>query len=127
MAAAGISTVGSKVTILGLTFKEDCPDLRNSKVPDIIRELRQYGCDIQVHDSWCDPIEAAEEYGLELTPQEKLHQASAIILAVAHKSYRDWTPEEWRQLLLPSGVIADVKNIVPARAMEQAGYLVWRL
>jgi UDP-N-acetyl-D-glucosamine/UDP-N-acetyl-D-galactosamine dehydrogenase len=127
MAAAGIGAMGSKVTILGLTFKEDCPDLRNSKVPDIIHELRQYGCDIQVHDPRCDPQEAKKEFGLQLTPQENLGQASVLILAVAHKLYRDWTSKEWIKLLLPQGVVTDVKNIVPVQQLKESGYRVWKL
>ena len=96
-------------------------------MPDIISELVQFGCDIQVYDPWCDPKEAVEEYGVELIPQEELEQASAIILAVAHRTYRDWSPEKWLKLLIPKGIVADVKNAVPFRELEKAGHLVWRL
>lgn len=127
MAAAGIGIVGSKVTILGLAFKEDCPDLRNSRIPDVIAELHQYGCEIQVHDPFCDPGEAAEEYGVELIPLEELQKAFALILAVAHRSYLEWSFDTWLQLLHSGGIVTDVKNAVPLLEMEQAGHSVWRL
>ena len=127
MASAGIGTVGKQVIVLGLTFKEDCADLRNSQVPDIIMELRSYGCEVLVHDPFCDPEEAQEEFGIQLTPNENLPRASAVILAVAHKMYRDWIPQEWLKLLLTQGVVTDVKNVVPAKQLEESGYLVWKL
>ena len=127
MAAAGIGTVNSLVTVLGLTFKEDCPDLRNSQVPDIINELKQYGCSIQVHDPCCEAGEALEEYGVELTPQDHLKQASAVIIAVAHSTYRSWTMIDWKKILLPHGIVADVKNTVDISQLVQAGHRVWKL
>ena len=66
MAKIGIGAVGAHVLVLGLTFKEDCPDLRNSRVPDILRELKAYGCEVLVHDPYCDPKEAKMEYGVDL-------------------------------------------------------------
>jgi UDP-N-acetyl-D-glucosamine/UDP-N-acetyl-D-galactosamine dehydrogenase len=127
MVSAGIEIVGSKVTILGLAFKEDCPDLRNSRIPDIIAELHQYGCETQVHDPYCDSGEAAEEYGVQLIPLEELQKAFALILAVRHKSFMEWSPDTWLQLLHSGGIVADVKNAVPLLELEQAGHSVWRL
>jgi UDP-N-acetyl-D-glucosamine/UDP-N-acetyl-D-galactosamine dehydrogenase len=127
MAKEGLSMKNAIVTIFGITFKENCSDIRNSRVPDIITELLQYGCEIQVHDPWCDPKEAEKEYGVNLTVQEKLRQSSAIIIAVAHEIYREWTPKEWMSFLIPKGVITDVKNIVPVREIEQRGHKIWRL
>jgi UDP-N-acetyl-D-galactosamine dehydrogenase len=127
MASAGIGTVGKQVIVLGLTFKENCSDIRNSQVPDIIMELRSYGCEVLVHDPFCDPEEAQEEFGIQLTPNENLPRASAVILAVAHKMYRDWIPQEWLKLLLTQGVVTDVKNVVPAKQLEESGHLVWKL
>ena len=127
MATAGIGAVGSKVAILGLTFKEDCPDLRNSRVPDIVTELRAYGCEVLVHDPFCDPSETLEEYGITITLHENLPRVSALILAVAHKMYKEWTPQEWIEHLLPQGVVIDVKNLVPLKQLEESGYRVWKL
>jgi UDP-N-acetyl-D-glucosamine/UDP-N-acetyl-D-galactosamine dehydrogenase len=127
MASVRIENVGSKVIILGLAFKEDCPDLRNSQVPNIIMELGSYGCEVLVHDPFCDPVEALENYGIKLTPLEKLPQSSALILAVAHKIYREWSTEKWLELLLPQGVVTDVKNIVPVKQLQKSGHRVWKL
>lgn len=127
MVSSDICVLGAKVTVLGLTFKEDCPDLRNSKVPDILRELKGYGCTIQVHDPFCDANEALREYDVALCQLEKLEPASAVILAVAHGIYKKWSLEQWQILLLPQGVVTDVKSAAPSRELENAGYLVWKL
>ena len=76
------------MTVLGLTFKEDCPDLRNSKVIDIIRELQDYGITVQVHDPHGDAAEALHEYGVTLVPFAELQPAAAVVVAVAHQEYR---------------------------------------
>ena len=127
MATAGIESVGATVTVLGLTFKEDCPDLRNSKVPDILSVLKGYGCTVQVHDPNCDANEALREYDVVLCQLEKLEPASAVILAVAHGIYKKWSLEQWQILLLPQGVVTDVKSVAPSRELENAGHLVWKL
>jgi UDP-N-acetyl-D-glucosamine/UDP-N-acetyl-D-galactosamine dehydrogenase len=119
--------VAPTVTVLGLTFKENCPDLRNSRVPDIISELEQFGCRVQVHDPLCDKEEAQQEYGVSLFDESALQPAHAVVLAVAHRPYREWTLEGWQQLLLPGGIVTDVKSAVPAKELEQSGYPVWRL
>mgnify|MGYP003315646052 CR=1 FL=1 len=90
LARAGIGAVGAKILVLGLTFKEDCPDLRNSRVPDIIHELKNYGCEVLVHDPYCDPEEANAECDVELVHTlENVRQVSAMILAVAHQLYKE--------------------------------------
>jgi UDP-N-acetyl-D-glucosamine/UDP-N-acetyl-D-galactosamine dehydrogenase len=127
MAAAGIGAVGSKVTILGLTFKEDCPDLRNSRVPDIIAELRAYGCEVFVHDPFCDPSEALEEYGVELVPLNMVSPANAIVMAVAHKPYREWSLTNWLERLQAGGIVMDVKGIAPRKQLSREGVRVCRL
>ena len=93
MAKMGIGAVGARVLVLGLTFKEDCPDLRNSRVPDILRELKAYGCEVLVHDPYCDPKEAKMEYGVDLIKKvNEIALVSAIVLAVAHKPFKEWSP-----------------------------------
>jgi UDP-N-acetyl-D-glucosamine/UDP-N-acetyl-D-galactosamine dehydrogenase len=127
LASAGIGAVGAKVTVLGLTFKEDCPDLRNSRVGDILTELSSYGCKIQVHDPFCSKEEALEIYGFSLCDDKNLKPAHAVVLAVAHQPYRKWLPEHWISLLVPGGVVIDVNNITPANKLQSAGHLVWKL
>ena len=87
--AAGKQVRGAKVAILGITFKEDVPDLRNTKVVDIIKELRDYGVDVLVSDPFADPAEAQAYYGVELQPLETVRGVDAVILAVMHKVYKE--------------------------------------
>ena len=127
LAQVGKGAVGAKVLVLGLTFKEDCPDLRNSRVPDIIAELKAYGGDVYVHDPFCDAVEAREEYGVVLTDLKNIPAADAVVLAVAHRPYRTWALQEWRNLLSENAVVVDVKGSAPRLELEEAGVRVWRL
>jgi UDP-N-acetyl-D-galactosamine dehydrogenase len=126
MVRAGSSIKGAKVNVLGLTFKEDCPDLRNSKVLDIIHELESYGIDVNVHDPVADPVEAQSAYGLSLAPWELMERADAIILAVSHNNYRTMGAEHIADKLRPGGVVADVKSIFNSIDFPQSG-AYWRL
>jgi len=127
MIHAGHSVFGNRVTVLGLTFKEDCPDLRNSKVIDIIRELEDYGIKVQVCDPCADPEEAASEYGVELRPAAELLPASAVVVAVAHEVFRKWSAMDIARLMVTNPVLVDVKGIFDYQAMRAAGIRVWRL
>ena len=127
LAQNGKGAVGAKVLVLGLTFKEDCPDLRNSRVPDIIAELTRYGCEVFVHDPFCDVVEAREEYGVVLTDLKNIPAADAVVLAVAHRPFRTWAPQEWQNLLSANAVVVDVKGSAPRLELEEAGVRVWRL
>ncbi|HEY5973826.1 MAG TPA: nucleotide sugar dehydrogenase [Geobacteraceae bacterium] len=127
MIHAGHSILGSRVTVLGLTFKEDCPDLRNSKVVDIIRELQEYGIDLQVHDPLADPAEARHEYGVELIPMDRLQPAAAVVVAVSHRLYRDMSQAELCRLFGEKPVLIDVKGIFSPSYMEGQGIRFWRL
>jgi UDP-N-acetyl-D-glucosamine/UDP-N-acetyl-D-galactosamine dehydrogenase len=125
---AGHTVLGSKVTVLGLTFKEDCPDLRNSRVIDIIRELESFGIEVQVSDPLADPCEAREEYGVTLTPFHKLKPSSALILAVAHKDYRELPLPALKKLLdKKNAVLVDVKSVYDPETVTKAGLRLWRL
>jgi UDP-N-acetyl-D-galactosamine dehydrogenase len=118
---------GAKVIVLGLTFKENCPDLRNSKVADVIRELKDLGCDISVHDPIADSGDAEEHYGVTLTPWKELPQADALVAAVPHKSF---LTQPLRDLLSPlkkNGVFIDVKSAFDRSAITAAGFRMWRL
>ncbi|MDX2463109.1 MAG: nucleotide sugar dehydrogenase [Porticoccus sp.] len=123
----GHAVNGANVVVLGLTFKEDCPDLRNSKVEDIITELREYQCNVIVHDPMADPEEAVEEYGVTLTPWAKLENASAVILAVAHNHYRQLQPSELQKIMANDSVLIDVKSLLDRDAFANSKADIWRL
>jgi len=126
MIHAGQNILGSTVTVLGLTFKEDCPDIRNSKVIDIIRELQDYGITVQVHDPLADPAEVQHEYGLNLAPFDHLQPASAVVVAVAHRQYRNMSVPDIKALMNGS-VLVDVKGMLNPEEMATLGIRFWRL
>jgi len=115
------------VTVLGLTFKENCPDLRNSKVIDVIRELESYGVNVQVHDPVAEASEAMHEYGVKLVSWADLAPAGGIVAAVSHKELTALTPAQIGEKLLPGGVYTDVKCVANAAALTELGFGVWRL
>ena len=127
MIASGTSIKGAKVNVLGLTFKENCADLRNSKVVDIIHELKSYGAEVCVHDPEADASEAMHEYGVTLVPWDELPRADAIVAAVAHRSYQALSPEEVQRKLVKGGCFVDVKAGFDQAALAAAGLRVWRL
>ncbi len=127
MIRAGHNICNSTVTVLGLTFKEDCPDLRNSKVVDIIRELQDYGINVQVHDPLADPVEAKHEYGISLVAMEKLKPAAAVVAAVAHRSYRAMSIDTLNRLMDKNPVLIDVKCIFNPETLRKNGVRLWRL
>jgi UDP-N-acetyl-D-galactosamine dehydrogenase len=127
MIRAGSTIKNARVTVLGLTFKENCADLRNSKVADIIDELKSYGISVCVHDPEADPAEAQQIYGLPLTDWSALPTADAVIAAVAHRSYQRLSTAELSAKLRPGGCFIDVKACFDAAALQAAGLNVWRL
>ncbi|WP_079419821.1 nucleotide sugar dehydrogenase [Thiomonas intermedia] len=127
MSQAGLPIKGSDVIVLGLTFKEDCPDLRNSKVIDVIRELASYGVNVLVHDPIADAGEAMHEYGVQLTPWAELPRAQAVVAAVAHQAYQEMSVQQTLDKLQPSGIFMDIKCQYDAAALESQGAKVWRL
>ncbi len=127
MIKAGIRVDGARVGILGLTFKENCRDIRNTRVLDIIYELRDYGIEPEVHDPLADPLLAEELYGLRLYPDPP-RGLDAVILAVAHEAYRELGPEGVVATLRPGrGVIIDVKGLFSAADFASTPYRYWRL
>ena len=118
---------GGVVNVLGLTFKENCADLRNSKVVDIIRELKEYGLSVHIHDPQADSHEAVEHYGLSLTKWDQLPKADAIVLAVAHREYLAMQIETLTASLQPGGCVIDVKSVLPRGEIASLGFAVWRL
>ncbi|NVD73934.1 nucleotide sugar dehydrogenase [Duganella sp. BJB488] len=115
------------VTVLGLTFKENCPDLRNSKVVDVVRELQSFGVTVQVTDAEADNAEAEHEYGITLTPVAQLAPAQALVVAVAHAEYAAWDVAAFQRLLGERPVVVDVKGLCPQAPFAAAGIALWRL
>ena len=124
---SGIAVKGAQVIVLGLTFKENCPDLRNSKVIDVIRELQSYGAAVIVHDPVADPQEAMSHYGVSLATWDELPRAHALVAAVAHRSFRQRSVDEVAQKLVPGALYVDVKCQADAAALRDRGFTVWRL
>ena len=127
---AGKAVKGARALVLGLTFKENVPDIRNSKVVDVIRELADYGVEVLVHDPLADPAEARREYGLELTALDVAGPVDAVVLAVAHEQFRG-VDAAWLARRCCNGggcgVVADVKGVLQREAVEAAGLRYWTL
>jgi UDP-N-acetyl-D-galactosamine dehydrogenase len=127
MAGAGCAIKGAKVNVLGLTFKENCPDLRNSRVIDVIDELKSCGVEVFVHDPAADVQEAKHEYGIDLTAWADLPRADAIVIAVAHSEYATAPIVEYRARLKDTGVIVDVKGALDPGVAGKSIAAYWRL
>jgi UDP-N-acetyl-D-galactosamine dehydrogenase len=120
---ADITVKNARVGVLGLTFKEDCTDIRNSRVPDILRELRGFGIAPSVHDPIANPAEAMHEYGVKLVPAEELVGLDAIILAVSHRGYLELGQPGILAMIRDGGVLVDVKSVLdPARTERKIRY-----
>lgn len=124
----GDAVKGAKVIVLGLTFKENCPDLRNSKVADLVKELESFGCDVKVHDPIAEKHEAKEEYDIRLMPWEELpDDADAIVAAVAHRQYIEMPLETILKKVKSGGLFVDIKSSYPSDSIQNAGVRLWRL
>ncbi|MEW6097623.1 MAG: nucleotide sugar dehydrogenase [Pseudomonadota bacterium] len=123
----GFAVKGSHVIVLGLTFKENCPDLRNSRVIDVVRELETYGVTVHVHDPLASPREAWHEYGVELIQWEHLPKANAIVAAVPHRQLTERPITDYLAKLCQGGLYVDVKCTADAQALRAHGVHVWRL
>jgi UDP-N-acetyl-D-galactosamine dehydrogenase len=125
----GVRVGAAKVGVLGFTFKENVPDLRNTRVIDLVRELEEYGAGVVVHDPEAMPEEALREYRITLSPLEDLHGLDALILAVPHKAYRSLTPDGLRARFAEPerALLMDVKGFFEREAVAQAGITLWRL
>ncbi len=124
---AGFSIKGCEVVVMGLTFKENCPDLRNSKVIDVIRELESFGCRVHVHDPVASAAEAEHEYGVTLKGWADLPRACAIVAAVSHREYLEMPVDQVLGKLQPEGVLIDVKSAYDPGDLARHGVSVWRL
>lgn len=128
MVKNGIDVSKAKIGILGITFKENCPDIRNSKVVDIIYEFKQWGIETVVMDPWADKHEVKDEYNIELSTIDENHQVDALIVAVGHHQFRELTAQKLRQwVTTDKPVLADVKSIFNRVELTEAGFTVFRL
>ena len=131
MISVGQAPKKSKVVVLGLTFKENCPDTRNSKVADIIKRLNEYGIDPIVADPWADENDALKEYGVALTSLEEVNNADCVIIAVAHNEFKDMPLEKIKTLFRNCDdgekVLIDVKGLYTVDELEKSGMKYWRL
>lgn len=127
MIAADLPVKGADVIVLGMTFKENCPDLRNSKVIDVVNELRSFGARVHVHDPIADSSECEHEYGIALTPWEQLPRACAVVAAVSHKEYAQMGLGKIAEKAVPGAVFADVKSAYEPAELSKVGLRTWRL
>ncbi len=127
MLRAGQNVKGAKVLILGLTFKEDVPDLRNSKVADVIRELTDFGIKCVVHDPVADAAEADHEYGVKLTPWQDLPVCAAVVVAVNHAAFLKMGVGQIGEKIQKNGCFIEIKSAFDRREIADHGLNVWRL
>lgn len=127
MLLADIPVKGSKVAVLGLTFKEDCPDLRNSRVVEIIRELENYQINVSVHDPIANIHEALEEYQIELKRFEEIKDMDAVVIATAHKVFKTTPAQVFKSLMKSYGIVFDVKSIINRDEAKKINLPLWRL
>lgn len=128
MLVKGIDIPRSRIAVLGLTFKENCPDIRNSKVIDLIAELRSWSATVVVSDPWADPNEVATEYGINLTELKNIKNVQAMVFAVGHEQYRKLSVLELKEISQCEGLlIADLKSIYDKNTLTKAGFEVFRL
>lgn len=123
----GHSMQGAVVTVLGLTFKENCADLRNSKVVDIINEFKDYNVEVIVHDALADARQALSEYAIQLTEFANLPPSDILVVAVGHTMYKEMHLDDLLAKVKPGGIILDVKSILAKDEIRAKGYVLWRL
>ncbi len=123
-----INVTNSTVGVLGITFKENCPDIRNSKIIDVVSELKNWGVNVVVTDPWVDPVYVERSYGITLGKVDNNHQVDSLIVAVGHSEFRNLDPEVLRSYCKGSApVLADVKSLYDKKALSEQGFSVFRL
>jgi len=124
----GIDVARSKVGVMGITFKENCPDIRNSKVADLVKEFQAWGVTVVVSDPWADAAEVKHEYGIELGDISAQNPVDSLVVAVGHKEFRSLTPDVLKTFCTTQHqpVAADLKTLYDRHAMAQAGFTVFR-
>jgi UDP-N-acetyl-D-galactosamine dehydrogenase len=127
MVSAFGKLVSGQVNVLGMTFKENCPDLRNTKVIDIVTELKAFGQEVRIHDPYADSKEAVEHYGISLAQWDDLPAADVLVLAVAHHAYLDMPLDALLAKVKPGGCVIDVKSVLDRDALAARKLTLWRL
>ena len=127
LAKKEINLIGAEVAILGLTFKENCPDLRNTKVITLIENLNEYHCKVTVSDCRANEKEAKDQFDIDLVHIDKVKNQDAIILAVSHEEYRSFNLKDWSNMLKPDGIIIDVKSIYNEKDFSETSFAHWSL
>ena len=128
MLVNGIDVTNSTVGVLGVTFKENCPDVRNSKIIDVVIELRKWGVDVKVVDPWADPLIVKQTHGIELGTIDNEHRVDSLIVAVGHDEFRSLEAESLREFCKGTmPVLADVKSIYERAPLLEVGFSVFRL
>ena len=127
LAKLGVKNVDAKVSILGLTFKENCPDLRNTKVSTIVSQVRTYNCQLLITDSWASKNEVENYFNIEPCELENIENQDAIIIAVNHNEYLNFSNEDWLKMLKPGGLIIDVKSIYKKSDFNYNNITYWSL
>lgn len=127
MLQSGIDVARSRVGVMGVTFKENCPDIRNSKVADLVKELQSWGVDVVVSDCWADPTEVNDEYGIKLSEISEDAAVDALVVAVGHYQYRNLSPKQLKNLCrTKEPVLADLKSLYSREEAADAGFTVFR-
>ena len=118
MLRKGLQPNGARILVMGLTFKENCPDVRNTKVIDIVREMEMYGATVDVHDPWVDPEEARNEFGIEMTETPADGEYDAVILAVGHQQFVELGKDRLKSLAKADAIVYDIKYLLPPDASD---------
>jgi UDP-N-acetyl-D-glucosamine/UDP-N-acetyl-D-galactosamine dehydrogenase len=118
MLSRGLQPLKARILILGLTFKENCPDVRNTKVIDIVKELQSYGASVEVHDPWVDPHEAKAEYGIEMAMEPERQAYDVVVLAVAHRQFKELGDRGVRAFGNATSVVYDIKYLLPSNLSD---------
>ena len=122
-----INPVNADITVLGLTFKENCPDLRNTKVVTIIDRLEKSKCNVSVSDTCADALHAKNELGIDLLKLDEIKNQDAIIIAVGHEAYKNFSTNDIKRMIKPGGVFIDVKSLYPLNIFSKLNIIHWRL
>ena len=127
MLQSGMDVPRATVGVMGITFKENCPDIRNSKVADLVKELNLWGAQVVVMDPWANPAEVKHEYGIELSVIDAKHPVDALVVAVGHREFRETSIERLRTWCRSSNpVLADIKSLYDRQSASAAGFTVFR-
>jgi len=119
MVRRGMKLPESRILIMGLTFKEDCPDVRNTRVVDVVRELEGFGATVEIYDPWPDPATVRAEYGIDIMSERPAAgRYDGIVVAVGHRQFRDMSPAEFHELGKPDHIVYDIKSILPADQVD---------